>query len=151
MLAVKKEREVVPSLRSIEVIFTRSFPLLQLMPRECINSLFDNFTWTKISQYPPPASLGRSAAWLHPHVSVFVILVLFFVMKVSQPPEHAADLDVAPGGEGGKKREINPQEVAEHHLDPVFVWQFWMSAVSTTMPIPSGAFMPVFILGKRIW
>lgn len=31
-----------------------------------------------------------------------------------------------------------------------FVLQFWMSAVSTTMPIPSGAFMPVFILGKRI-
>lgn len=27
------------------------------------------------------------------------------------------------------------------------VTQFWMSAVSTTMPIPSGAFMPVFILG----
>ncbi|CAB1334533.1 unnamed protein product [Coregonus sp. 'balchen'] len=25
--------------------------------------------------------------------------------------------------------------------------EFWMSAVSTTMPIPSGAFMPVFILG----
>uniref|UniRef100_H3CRI8 Chloride voltage-gated channel 1 n=1 Tax=Tetraodon nigroviridis TaxID=99883 RepID=H3CRI8_TETNG len=77
----------------------------ELMPRECINSLFDNFTWTKISQYPPPPGLGRSAVWLHPHVSVFVILVLFFVMK------------------------------------------FWMSAVSTTMPIPSGAFMPVFILG----
>eukprot|EP00063_Salmo_salar_P064931 XP_014039766.1 PREDICTED: chloride channel protein 2-like [Salmo salar] len=27
------------------------------------------------------------------------------------------------------------------------VMKFWMSAVSTTMPIPSGAFMPVFILG----
>uniref|UniRef100_A0A8C7DI06 Chloride voltage-gated channel 1 n=1 Tax=Oncorhynchus kisutch TaxID=8019 RepID=A0A8C7DI06_ONCKI len=40
-----------------------------------------------------------------PTVSVFLILLLFFVMK------------------------------------------FWMSAVSTTMPIPSGAFMPVFILG----
>lgn len=26
-----------------------------------------------------------------------------------------------------------------------------MSAVSTTMPIPSGAFMPVFILGERIF
>uniref|UniRef100_A0A674NBM3 Chloride voltage-gated channel 1 n=1 Tax=Takifugu rubripes TaxID=31033 RepID=A0A674NBM3_TAKRU len=77
----------------------------ELMPRECINSLFDNFTWTKISQYHPPPGLGRSAAWLHPHVSVFIILVLFFIMK------------------------------------------FWMSAVSTTMPIPSGAFMPVFILG----
>uniref|UniRef100_A0A8C6NZ43 Chloride channel, voltage-sensitive 1a n=1 Tax=Nothobranchius furzeri TaxID=105023 RepID=A0A8C6NZ43_NOTFU len=29
---------------------------------------------------------------------------------------------------------------------PLWV-QFWMSAVATTMPIPSGAFMPVFILG----
>uniref|UniRef100_A0A8C1TXE7 Chloride channel, voltage-sensitive 1b n=1 Tax=Cyprinus carpio TaxID=7962 RepID=A0A8C1TXE7_CYPCA len=77
----------------------------ELMPRECINSLFDNFTWTKISGSPAPPGLGRSAAWLHPQVSVFVILLLFFVMK------------------------------------------FWMSAVSTTMPVPSGAFMPVFTLG----
>ncbi|KAG7469317.1 hypothetical protein MATL_G00127800 [Megalops atlanticus] len=77
----------------------------ELMPRECINSLFDNFTWTKIWGSPPPPGLGRSSAWLHPRVSVFVILLLFFVMK------------------------------------------FWMSAISTTMPIPSGAFMPVFILG----
>ncbi|XP_074539749.1 chloride channel protein 1 [Halichoeres trimaculatus] len=77
----------------------------ELMPRECINSLFDNFTWTKISGSPLPPGMGRSSAWLHPHVSVFIILVLFFIMK------------------------------------------FWMSAVSTTMPIPSGAFMPVFILG----
>ncbi|XP_077382950.1 chloride channel protein 1 isoform X2 [Festucalex cinctus] len=77
----------------------------ELMPRECINSLFDNFTWTKISADAPPPGLGRSAVWLHPQVSVFVILLLFLVMK------------------------------------------FWMSAVSTTMPIPSGAFMPVFILG----
>ncbi|KAI3361118.1 hypothetical protein L3Q82_013329, partial [Scortum barcoo] len=76
-----------------------------LMPRECINSLFDNFTWTKISGSPSPPGLGRSSVWLHPHVSVFVILLLFCIMK------------------------------------------FWMSAVSTTMPIPSGAFMPVFILG----
>ncbi|XP_026098134.1 chloride channel protein 1-like [Carassius auratus] len=76
----------------------------ELMPRECINSLFDNFTWTKIWDSPAPPGLGRSAAWLHPQVSVFVILLLFFVMK------------------------------------------FWMSAVSTTMPVPSGAFMPVFTL-----
>lgn len=27
--------------------------------------------------------------------------------------------------------------------------QFWMSAVATAMPIPSGAFMPVFILGEH--
>ncbi|XP_068432435.1 chloride channel protein 1-like [Clinocottus analis] len=77
----------------------------ELMPRECINSLFDNFTWTKLSGSPPPAGLGLSAAWLHPDVSVFLVLLLFLFMK------------------------------------------FWMSAVATTMPIPSGAFMPVFILG----
>lgn len=56
--------------------------ITQLMPRECINSLFDNFTWTKISGSTMPPGLGRSAAWLHPQVSVFVILLLFFIMKV---------------------------------------------------------------------
>ncbi|XP_061823849.1 chloride channel protein 1-like [Nerophis lumbriciformis] len=76
----------------------------ELMPRDCINSLFDNYTWTKIST-SPPAGLGLSRAWLHPDVSVFVVLLLFFLMK------------------------------------------FWMSAVATAMPVPSGAFMPVFILG----
>ncbi|KAM4579652.1 chloride channel protein 1 [Odontesthes bonariensis] len=106
-----KHRLIYPGAVTL-IIATFTFPpgfgqfmAAELMPRECINSLFDNFTWTKISGYPPPPGLGRSSAWLHPHVSVFVILLLFFVMK------------------------------------------FWMSAVSTTMPIPSGAFMPVFILG----
>ncbi|XP_030596701.1 chloride channel protein 1a [Archocentrus centrarchus] len=106
-----KHRLVFPAVVTL-VIATLTFPpgfgqfmAGELMPRECINSLFDNFTWTKISGSPPPVGLGRSAAWLHPDVSVFVILVLFFLMK------------------------------------------FWMSAVATTMPIPSGAFMPVFILG----
>ncbi|KAK2830812.1 hypothetical protein Q5P01_018743 [Channa striata] len=106
-----KHRLVFPAVVTL-IIATLTFPpgfgqfmAGELMPRECINSLFDNFTWTKISGSPPPAGLGRSAAWLHPDVSVFVILLLFFIMK------------------------------------------FWMSAVATTMPVPSGAFMPVFILG----
>uniref|UniRef100_A0A669E7B5 Chloride channel, voltage-sensitive 1a n=1 Tax=Oreochromis niloticus TaxID=8128 RepID=A0A669E7B5_ORENI len=106
-----KHRLLFPAVVTL-IIATLTFPpgfgqfmAGELMPRECINSLFDNFTWTKISGSPPPVGLGRSAAWLHPDVSVFVILVLFFLMK------------------------------------------FWMSAVATTMPIPSGAFMPVFILG----
>uniref|UniRef100_A0AAX7VX32 Chloride channel, voltage-sensitive 1a n=1 Tax=Astatotilapia calliptera TaxID=8154 RepID=A0AAX7VX32_ASTCA len=106
-----KHRLLFPAVVTL-IIATLTFPpgfgqfmAGELMPRECINSLFDNFTWTKISGSPPPVGLGRSAAWLHPNVSVFVILVLFFLMK------------------------------------------FWMSAVATTMPIPSGAFMPVFILG----
>lgn len=58
--------------------------ILQLMPRECINSLFDNFTWTKIWGSPHPTGLGRSAVWFHPDVSVFVILILFFIMKVGR-------------------------------------------------------------------
>uniref|UniRef100_A0A671XFZ0 Chloride channel, voltage-sensitive 1a n=1 Tax=Sparus aurata TaxID=8175 RepID=A0A671XFZ0_SPAAU len=106
-----RHRLIFPAVVTL-VIATLTFPpgfgqfmAGELMPRECINSLFDNFTWTKISGSPLPVGLGRSAAWLHPDVSVFIILLLFFVMK------------------------------------------FWMSAVATTMPIPSGAFMPVFILG----
>ncbi|KAM6994813.1 chloride channel protein 1 isoform 1-T1 [Tautogolabrus adspersus] len=106
-----KHRLIYPGAVTL-IIATLTFPpgfgqfmAGELMPRECINSLFDNFTWTKISGSPLPLGLGRSSAWLHPHVSVFVVLVLFCIMK------------------------------------------FWMSAVSTTMPIPSGAFMPVFILG----
>ncbi|KAL4616749.1 chloride channel protein 1 [Arapaima gigas] len=106
-----KHRLIYPAVVTL-VIATLTFPpgfgqfmAGELMPRECITSLFDNFTWTKIWGSSPPPGLGRSAVWLHPQVNVFVILLLFFVMK------------------------------------------FWMSAVSTTMPIPSGAFMPVFVLG----
>uniref|UniRef100_A0AAQ4RG02 Chloride channel, voltage-sensitive 1a n=1 Tax=Gasterosteus aculeatus aculeatus TaxID=481459 RepID=A0AAQ4RG02_GASAC len=106
-----KHRLIFPAVVTL-VVATLTFPpgfgqfmAGELMPRECINSLFDNFTWTKISGSPPPVGLGLSAAWLHPDVSVFLVLLLFLFMK------------------------------------------FWMSAVATTMPIPSGAFMPVFILG----
>ncbi|XP_053289339.1 chloride channel protein 1 [Pleuronectes platessa] len=106
-----KHRLIYPGAVTL-IIATLTFPpgfgqfmAGELMPRECINSLFDNFTWTKLAGSPAPPGLGRSSVWLHPRVSVFVILLLFFVMK------------------------------------------FWMSALSTTMPIPSGAFMPVFILG----
>ncbi|KAL2084103.1 hypothetical protein ACEWY4_019621 [Coilia grayii] len=106
-----RHRLIYPSAVTL-IIATLTFPpgfgqfmAGELMPREAINSLFDNFTWTKISGPAHPPGLGRSAVWLHPQVSVYLILLLFFVMK------------------------------------------FWMSAVATTMPIPSGAFMPVFILG----
>ncbi|XP_042305968.1 chloride channel protein 1 isoform X2 [Sceloporus undulatus] len=75
----------------------------ELMPREAISSLFDNYTWVK--HIEDPQILGKSAVWIHPNVSVFVIILLFFLMK------------------------------------------FWMSVVATTMPIPCGGFMPVFVLG----
>ncbi|NXF47490.1 CLCN1 protein, partial [Oceanites oceanicus] len=75
----------------------------ELMPREAISSLFDNYTWAKYKG--DPQILGKSAAWIHPKVSVFIIILLFFLMK------------------------------------------FWMSVIATTMPIPCGGFMPVFVLG----
>uniref|UniRef100_A0A8D0L4D3 Chloride voltage-gated channel 1 n=1 Tax=Sphenodon punctatus TaxID=8508 RepID=A0A8D0L4D3_SPHPU len=75
----------------------------ELMPREAISTLFDNYTWVKHME--DAQILGKSAAWIHPRVSVLVVILLFFVMK------------------------------------------FWMSVVATTMPIPCGGFMPVFVLG----
>uniref|UniRef100_A0A4W4EXV6 Chloride channel protein n=1 Tax=Electrophorus electricus TaxID=8005 RepID=A0A4W4EXV6_ELEEL len=94
------------------VIATLTFPPAlgqfmagELMPRESINSMFDNFTWNKIWGAPVPAGLGLSSAWLHPDVNIFIVIALFLIMR------------------------------------------FWMSAISTTMPVPSGAFMPVFVLG----
>ncbi|CAJ0966873.1 unnamed protein product [Ranitomeya imitator] len=75
----------------------------EIMPRESINVLFDNYTWTK--EEGNTSALRHRNAFINDTVSVFVTLPLFFVMK------------------------------------------FMMSVVATTMPIPCGAFMPVFILG----
>lgn len=60
-----------------------SLPLLQLMPREAISTLFDNNTWVK--HVGDPESLGRSAVWIHPQVNVVIIVFLFFIMKVPLP------------------------------------------------------------------
>ncbi|NXO67602.1 CLCN1 protein, partial [Phainopepla nitens] len=75
----------------------------ELMPREAISTLFDNYTWIK--HFGDTQILGKSAAWIHPKVSVFVIILLFFLVK------------------------------------------FCMAVIATTMPIPCGGFMPVFVLG----
>lgn len=29
--------------------------------------------------------------------------------------------------------------------------QFWMSALATTIPVPCGAFMPVFVIGENLY
>ncbi|NXI00654.1 CLCN1 protein, partial [Pachycephala philippinensis] len=75
----------------------------ELMPREAISTLFDNYTWIK--HKGDTEILGKSAAWIHPKVSVFVTILLFFLVK------------------------------------------FCMAVIATTMPIPCGGFMPVFVLG----
>ncbi|NWV84969.1 CLCN1 protein, partial [Dasyornis broadbenti] len=75
----------------------------ELMPREAISTLFDNYTWIKHTG--DTQILGKSAAWIHPKVSVLVVILLFFIVK------------------------------------------FCMAVIATTMPIPCGGFMPVFVLG----
>ncbi|NWV14837.1 CLCN1 protein, partial [Ptilonorhynchus violaceus] len=75
----------------------------ELMPREAISTLFDNYTWIKHTG--DTQILGKSAAWIHPKVSVFVTILLFLLVK------------------------------------------FCMAVIATTMPIPCGGFMPVFVLG----
>ncbi|RXM99119.1 Chloride channel protein 1 [Acipenser ruthenus] len=69
------------------------------MPRESINSLFDNHTWTK--HVSSTHVLGRSAVWVHPKISVFFILLLFFVMKQGSTGRVQWD-EVVPGAAFGR-------------------------------------------------
>uniref|UniRef100_A0A8C5AWY7 Chloride channel, voltage-sensitive 2a n=1 Tax=Gadus morhua TaxID=8049 RepID=A0A8C5AWY7_GADMO len=77
----------------------------QLTQHESLVALFDNRTWCRHGVAEEFEYIGHSHGWKHPHVNVFITLILFIIMK------------------------------------------FWMSAVATTMPVPCGAFMPVFLIG----
>uniref|UniRef100_A0A8C1KYV2 Chloride channel, voltage-sensitive 2b n=1 Tax=Cyprinus carpio TaxID=7962 RepID=A0A8C1KYV2_CYPCA len=106
-----KKRLLYPALVTL-LISTLSFPpgfgqfmAGQLTQKETLVSFFDNRTWTKQGMTEDFNYDSHSAAWKHPQANVFVILVIFIVMK------------------------------------------FWMSALATTLPVPCGAFMPVFVIG----
>uniref|UniRef100_A0AAY4AAZ6 Chloride channel protein n=1 Tax=Denticeps clupeoides TaxID=299321 RepID=A0AAY4AAZ6_9TELE len=106
-----KKRLVYPALVTL-LVSTLTFPpgfgqfmAGQLTQHESLVALFDNRTWYKQGVSEDFDYLSQPQAWNHPHVSVFITLLLFIVMK------------------------------------------FWMSAVATTMPVPCGAFMPVFLIG----
>ncbi|KAH0628538.1 hypothetical protein JD844_009865 [Phrynosoma platyrhinos] len=82
--------------------FRMDFPFdLQELPAfavigEAISSLFDNYTWIKHTE--DPQLLGRSAVWIHPNVSVFVIITLFFLMKLPQQPAFISSYPEGPNG-----------------------------------------------------
>nr|XP_055058505.1 chloride channel protein 2a isoform X3 [Misgurnus anguillicaudatus] len=107
-----KKRLVYPAVVTL-LISTLTFPpgfgqfmAGQLTQHESLVALFDNQTWYKqgvAEEFEYSSDVPQ--AWRHPQISVFIILLLFIVMK------------------------------------------FWMSAVATTMPVPCGAFMPVFLIG----
>uniref|UniRef100_A0A7N6FJL2 Chloride channel protein 2 n=1 Tax=Anabas testudineus TaxID=64144 RepID=A0A7N6FJL2_ANATE len=108
-----KKRLLFPALVTL-CISTLTFPpgfgqfmAGQLTQKETLQAFFDNLTWSKQGLAEEFDYMGHSQAWRHPQVSVFVVLVIFIIMK------------------------------------------FWMSALATTLPVPCGAFMPVFLIGKK--
>ncbi|XP_068073938.2 chloride channel protein 2b isoform X5 [Danio rerio] len=106
-----KKRLLYPALVTL-LISTLSFPpgfgqfmAGQLTQKETLVSFFDNRTWAKQGISEDFTFDTHLMAWKHPQANVFIILVIFIVMK------------------------------------------FWMSALATTLPVPCGAFMPVFVIG----
>uniref|UniRef100_A0A8C5FPP7 Chloride channel, voltage-sensitive 2a n=1 Tax=Gadus morhua TaxID=8049 RepID=A0A8C5FPP7_GADMO len=106
-----RKRLVYPAMVTL-LISTLTFPpgfgqfmAGQLTQHESLVALFDNRTWCRHGVAEEFEYIGHSHGWKHPHVNVFITLILFIIMK------------------------------------------FWMSAVATTMPVPCGAFMPVFLIG----
>ncbi|KAJ8271154.1 hypothetical protein GJAV_G00123360 [Gymnothorax javanicus] len=106
-----RNRLVYPALVTL-LISTLTFPpgfgqfmAGQLTQHESLVALLDNRTWTKQGVADEFYYIGPVKVWKHPHVNVFITLILFIIMK------------------------------------------FWMSALATTMPVPCGAFMPVFLIG----
>ncbi|KAJ4935935.1 hypothetical protein JOQ06_017461 [Pogonophryne albipinna] len=135
-----KKRLLYPALVTL-LVSTLTFPpgfgqfmAGKLTQKESLVTLLDNRTWAKQGIAEEFDYIGHSAAWKHPQVNVFVTLVLFIVMK---------GLIHLPSG---------------HYFPPLCIGQcsnpfftpflhFWMSALATTIPVPCGAFMPVFVIG----
>ena len=105
----------------------------QLTQHESLVALFDNRTWCRQGVAEEFDYISHQHhAWKHPQVNVFITLILFIIMKV---------------GFQNKVWEIS-QDLMIFCVTRLFsLSQFWMSAVATTMPVPCGAFMPVFLIG----
>ncbi|XP_056613011.1 chloride channel protein 2-like isoform X2 [Triplophysa dalaica] len=106
-----KKRLLYPALVTL-LVTTLTFPpgfgqfmAGQLTQKDTLVSFFDNHTWAKQGITEDFIYNSHSAAWKHPQANIFIVLVIFIVMK------------------------------------------FWMSALATTLPVPCGAFMPVFVIG----
>ncbi|KAI9529010.1 Chloride channel protein 2 [Dissostichus eleginoides] len=148
----------------------------KLTQKESLVTLLDNRTWAKQGIAEEFDYIGHSAAWKHPQVNVFVTLVLFIVMKRKNAKsyfhdkenKHRQDASVLQE-EGNVSPEVRAGGtvigvgIVEGPLRPraldcplnarlsdditVASVGFWMSALATTIPVPCGAFMPVFVIG----
>lgn len=108
-------------------------PSVQLSMKEHLISLFDNHTWGLLapnaSRAAKPGGLWQE--WDHPSATIYGTLTFFLIMKVTMAP---------PVGWALPTR--CPLGVT------LSVPQFWMLILATTLPLPAGYFMPIFIYGE---
>ncbi|KAI4901918.1 hypothetical protein NFI96_000570 [Prochilodus magdalenae] len=163
-----KKRLLYPALVTL-LISTLTFPpgfgqfmAGQLTQKESLVTLLDNRTWAKQGIAEEFEYIGHAAAWKHPQANVFVTLVIFIVMKLEYPHTVPADGAVGVEVEGHQafwtcdsKPFILVLIMVPPHMDlstrchseSLHDSLFWMSALATTIPVPCGAFMPVFVIG----
>ncbi|KAI2656515.1 Chloride channel protein 2 [Labeo rohita] len=72
----------------------QELPAFALTQKETLVSFFDNRTWTKQGMTEDFSYDSHSAAWKHPQANVFVILVIFIVMKNPVETCHGTGSDV---------------------------------------------------------
>ncbi|KAJ8367845.1 hypothetical protein SKAU_G00078730 [Synaphobranchus kaupii] len=82
-----KKRLLYPALVTL-LVSTMTFPpgfgqfmAGKLTQKESLVTLLDNRTWAKQGIAEEFDYIGHSQAWKHPHVNIFVTLVIFIVMK----------------------------------------------------------------------
>lgn len=106
--------------------------------KEYLTSLFDNRTWGALalnaSGVAKPGGLWQE--WDHPSATIYGTLTFFLLMKVTMAPQISG---------------WAPPTQCPHGVTPPCVrWppQFWMLILATTLPMPAGYFMPIFIYGE---
>ncbi|NXP87530.1 CLCKB protein, partial [Passerina amoena] len=111
-------------------------PSVQLTMKEHLISLFDNRTWAVLAANASGAAKpgGLWQEWDHPSATIYGTLTFFLLMKVTMAPQ---PLGVPPAR-------------CPHEVTSLCPPQFWMLILATTLPLPAGYFMPIFIYGAAI-
>ncbi|NWZ37658.1 CLCKB protein, partial [Brachypodius atriceps] len=112
------------------------FMASRLTMKEHLISLFDNRTWGLLapnaSGVAKPGGLWQE--WDHPSATIYGTLTFFLLMKVTMASPISG---------------WAPPTWCPHGVT-LSVLQFWMLILATTLPMPAGYFMPIFIYGAAI-
>ncbi|XP_076421707.1 chloride channel protein ClC-Kb isoform X2 [Peromyscus maniculatus bairdii] len=125
------------------------FMASRLSMGEHLETLFDNNSWalmTRNSSPPWPAEPDPDNLWLewcHPQFTVFGTLAFFLVMKCQILGTFSLGTS-HPSLVHARLFASNSCHVRTTSL------QFWMLILATTIPIPAGYFLPIFIYGAVI-